>query len=70
MSFGDSEPDDALDASAPDADPEQVAIRLHEERVAIEGGRHWSELDENERAVARTIIARVVTWLRLQGTRL
>lgn len=73
--FGDSEPDDALDASAPDADPEQVAIRWHEIGAQIAATRgearpHWPELTPEQREDLVEGVVRVRVWLRDQGARL
>ena len=73
--FADWEPDDAVDVSAPDADPVQVALRLHEARVALaflDGMTlpHWHQLGDREREVAVAIVLIVVAQLRLEGTRL
>ena len=75
MSFGDTEPGDAVDAAAPDADPYQVAVRLHEARVKLldatgETLPHWHELDPDERELAVAVVLAVVAILRAEGTRL
>ena len=58
--FGDFEDADAYD-TAP-ADPEQVAIRLHQ----YEGGV-WDDLTADQRAARVQIIVRLFAWLRRQG---
>ncbi len=58
--FGDFDDDDALD-TAP-ADPEQVAIKLHE----LEGGR-WQNLTDEQQKARIAIMVLLVAWLRRQG---
>jgi hypothetical protein len=65
--FGDDEPDDAWDPER--ADPEQVAHRLHELRLG-EGleGSSWEQLSPARRALLILIVARVLDWLRHEGS--
>ena len=69
MTFGDTEPADAFDASEPDADPEAVARRYHELRDDPNLPR-WDQLTAEERARAVEIFVRLARWLRDQGARL
>lgn len=69
--FGDSEPADAFDADAPNADPEQVAVRWHE--IRIQRGQplsHWPDLSDDDRAEAVHVVQLVAAWLHEQGVRL
>jgi hypothetical protein len=65
--FGDFDPDDAFDPTQP-ADPEQVAIKLHELRRdrAFESQR-WDQLSANQRAPRIEIVAALLAWLRRSG---
>lgn len=65
--FGDFDPDDALDHEP--ADPEQVARKLHALRQ--EEGREqvdWEQLTDAERILLALIVARLLSWLRRQGS--
>lgn len=66
MTFGDFDPDDALD-TAP-ADPEQVARRLHRLRRdrSLEGVA-WDDLTPAARLLLVAVIADLLAWLRRQG---
>lgn len=64
--FGDFEPDDAIDHEPPA--PEQVAYRLHELRREIDiiAGRDpgaWDELTADEQTLALSIGETIVRWL-------
>ena len=65
--FGDFEPDDAVDTEP--ADPEQVARRLHRYRRAAGMETFgWDELTIAERAARIAIIAKLLDWLRREGS--
>lgn len=68
--FGDHEPDDAVDVSAPRADPEQVAIRFREARRELEDATlaRWHELTDDQRAIAVAVVVRVRDRLAAEGT--
>lgn len=65
--FGDYELDDVYDTAPPD--PEQVAIKLHRLRLAVDqlAGAHnlyrWDDLTEPEQELARAIGKSLVDWL-------
>lgn len=65
-SFGDFDPDDALDHEP--ADPEQVARKLHalRQRDDFEAA-DWEALSEGERLALVAIMAALLSWLRRQG---
>lgn len=65
--FDDYEPDDAYDTEP--ADPEQVARKLHalRRREGLEAV-DWDDLDTSERLLLVTLIARLLSWLRRQGS--
>jgi hypothetical protein len=65
--FGDFDDDDAYDPTQP-ADPEQVAIKLHEYRYerSLES-RLWGQMSEGERVVRIAIVAALLAWMRRQG---
>ena len=67
MTFGDFDPDDALDREP--ADPEQVARFLHGRRRR-EGLERidWDDLDELTRLVLIAVIGEMLAWLRRQGS--
>jgi hypothetical protein len=65
--FGDIDPDDPFDAETV-LDPEQVARRLQEERVAA--GLlvpDWDDLEPEQRAKTVVAVAAVILWLHRQG---
>lgn len=65
--FGDYENDDAFDTAEPD--PEQVAIKLHRLRLAVDqlAGAHnlyrWDDLSEPEQELAIAIGRSLTVWL-------
>ena len=59
--FGDHDPDDSFDPTAP-LDLEQVARKL----LALEGGQ-WDELTESQRDTRIRVIRRLIAWLRRSG---
>ena len=66
--FGDDGPDDAYDPTTP-ADPEQVARRHHDLRVAREPLLHrWDDLSAGERAAAVAVMVALLEQLRREGT--
>lgn len=67
ITFGDFDPDDAVDHEP--ADPEQVAIRLHElrKREGFEV-QAWQDLTPADRGALVQMIAVLLAWLRRQGS--
>lgn len=66
MTFGDFDPDDALDHEPPD--PEAVAAHLHELRAAYgleDVG--WDDLDERHRLLLVSIVAALLHALHDEG---
>lgn len=65
-SFGDFDPDDALDHEP--ADPEQVARKLIQLQI-----RHgvetvpWDEMSAERRALRVYVVASLLEWMRRQG---
>lgn len=68
MSFGDSGPADAYTPGGI-ADPEQLARRLHDERlhVGLERER-WEQLPATRRAMAVLVMVRLLIWIRREGS--
>lgn len=68
MMFGDSDELDAYDGTA-EADPVQVARRLHEYRQTLEDvpPPPWDDLTDEQRAVAVEVIRRLLAWLIRSG---
>jgi hypothetical protein len=67
VEFGDDEPEDAFDPTGV-LDPEQVARRLHELRVADGLDRAmWDELSKPMRARIVLVIVALLAWMRQEG---
>jgi len=65
--FGDFDPDDAFDTEP--ADAEQVARKLHQYRQERERESvSWDDLSTAERLILVAIIAKLLDWLRRQGS--
>lgn len=67
MTFGDFDPDDAVDTEP--ADPEQVARKIH--RLRRERGfesAEWDDLTPGTRLILVGIVVDVLGWLRRQGS--
>jgi len=67
VTFGDFDPDDALDREP--ADPEQVARFLHglRRREGLET-IDFDDVDELTRLVLIAVIGEVLAWMRRQGS--
>ena len=69
MTFGDHDPADTFDATAP-PDPRQVARRLYEIRRAhgdSGAGPLWETLPERRRAIAVAVTVDLLGWLARSG---
>lgn len=67
MTFGDWSDDDAVDTE--EADPEQVARRLHalRRREGFEA-IDWDHLQPDERGALVQLVVVLLAWLRRQGS--